>query len=68
MTAKSRLIPSREIDRVITTLKALGVPIGPVDIRADGITVHPPAESPAGVSAYDRWKAKDQNRDPAAYP
>lgn len=62
MTARQRLIPSSEIDRVLKTLRNLGVPIGAVDIRPDGVTVHPPAESRA-ESEYDRWKAKDQNRD-----
>lgn len=36
MTARNRLIPSKEIERTINTLKSLGLPIGAVDIRADG--------------------------------
>ena len=62
MTAKMRLPSDREIKRVINTLRDLGVQIGAVDIRSDGVTVHPPVES-GGASAYDRWKAKDAGRD-----
>jgi hypothetical protein len=66
MTARQRLPSDREIKRVINTLRDLGVQIGAVDIRADGVTVHPPTES-GGGSAYDRWKAKDKNRDEAPH-
>lgn len=66
MTARQRLPSDREIRRVITTLRELGVAIGAVDIRADGVTVHPPVES-GGASAYDRWKAKDADRDQTAH-
>lgn len=62
MTAKQRLPSDREIKRVINTLRELGVVIGAVDIRTDGVTVHPPVES-GGATAYDRWKAKDKGCD-----
>jgi hypothetical protein len=64
------LRPDAEIVRVmtcvVTTLRQLGLPaeIGAVDIRADGVTVHPPhAPAPATLSAFDAWKAQDANRD-----
>ena len=62
MTAKQRLPSDREITRVLNTLRRAGVKIGAVDIRVDGVTVHPPVES-GGASAYDRWKTKDQGGD-----
>lgn len=67
MTAKRRLVPTTEVERHITLFRKLGLPIGAVDIRADGVTVHPPAESGGGDSAYDRWKTQDKNRDQAAH-
>ena len=66
MTARQRLVPTSEIDRVLKTLLKLGVPIGAVDIRCDGVTVHPPVESRV-ENEYDRWKAKDQSRDRPAH-
>ena len=61
MTAKRRLVPDSEVRRVIDTLRSCGVQIGAVDIRADGVTVYPPANAPG--TAYAAWKAKDANRD-----
>ena len=65
MTAKQRLVSDREIERVFAVLKKHGVDVRDrsIDIRSDGVTVSPPADSPGGASAYDRWKAKDANRD-----
>lgn len=65
MTARNRLPSDREIERVVNTLRRLGVEIGAVDIREDGVTVYPPAQTPG--TAYDRWKAKDANRDQASH-
>lgn len=64
MTARRRLVPTAEVEQHIILLRRLGVPIGVIDIRGDGVTIHPPAESQVG-SAYDRWKAKDARRDEA---
>lgn len=62
MTAKRRLVPLAEVEQHIEMLRRLGVQIGAVDIRADGVTVYPPANTPG--TAYDRWQAKkDANRD-----
>lgn len=68
MTARQRLIPDREIKRVLSLLKEQGVDVGActIDIRVDGVTVSPPVES-QGASAYDRWKAKDAGRDQAPH-
>jgi hypothetical protein len=61
-------LPNSEIDRVLTKLREMGVDTsGPIDIRSDGVTVYPPAAESQGGTAYDRWKAKDQNRDRPAY-
>lgn len=66
MTAKRRLVPIAEVEQHIELLRRLGVQIGAVDIRADGVTVYPPANSPG--TAYDRWKAqKDTDGDRAAH-
>lgn len=66
MTARRRLVPDAEVRRVLDTLREYGVQIGAVDIRADGVTVYPPANTPG--TAYDRWKAqKDTNGDRAAH-
>jgi hypothetical protein len=67
MTAKRRLVPTAEVEQHIELLRRLNVPIGAIDIRGDGVTIHPPAESQGGGSAYDRWKAKDARRDQAAH-
>lgn len=66
MTTKRRLVPVSEVEGVLDVFRRYGLPIGPVDIRSDGVTVHPPGESRA-ESEYDRWKAKDQNRDRPAH-
>lgn len=47
MTARRRLVPDAEVRRVLDTLREYGVQIGAVDIRADGVTVYPPANSNA---------------------
>jgi hypothetical protein len=65
MTTRRRLVPTAEVEQHIQLLQRLKVPIGAIDIRGDGVTIHPPAESQTG-SAYDRWKAKDTYRDQAA--
>jgi hypothetical protein len=66
MTAKRRLVSTAEVEQHIELLRRLGVQIGAVDIRADGVTIYPPANTPG--TAYDRWKAQeDTNRDRAAH-
>ena len=60
MTARRRLVPEAEIRATLDMLKEYGVEIGAVDIRADGVTVYPPANNPG--TAYDQWKAKDARR------
>lgn len=62
MTARRRLVPLAEVEQHIELLRRLGVQIGAVDIRADGVTVYPPANTPG--TAYDRYRAKkDADRD-----
>lgn len=62
MTAKRRLVPTAEVEQHIELLRRLGVQIGAIDIRSDGVTVYPPANTPG--TAYDRYKAKkDADRD-----
>jgi hypothetical protein len=62
VTAKRRLVPTAEVEEHIELLRRLGVQIGAVDIRADGVTFYPPANNPG--TAYDRFRAtKDANRD-----
>ena len=50
-----KLLPSPEIKRILKAAKDAGIAIGAIDIRTDGITIHPPAK--AQGSAYDQWKA-----------
>lgn len=61
MTAAARkkgdLVRTEEIERVIDVLRGKGVPIGAVDIRRDGLTVHPPESKPG--NAFDNWMAQD---------
>lgn len=64
MTARNRLVSTAEVEKHIQLLRKLGVPIGAVDIRADGVTVYPPQES-AG-NDFDKWLRKDADRDQAA--
>lgn len=40
MTARKRLLPDSEIDRVFAKLKQHGIRIGAVDIRGDGMMVY----------------------------
>lgn len=43
-------------------LRSLGFKLdGPVDIRADGVTFHPSAES--GRDDYARWSRENADRD-----
>lgn len=63
MTAKRRLVPTEEVQQHIELLKRLGVQIGAVDIRADGVTVYPPNQAPG--NDFDRWLSQDANRDQA---
>lgn len=64
MTARRRLLPESEIRSAIELLRELGIEPGAVDIRTDGITVHP--KGSAQGSAFDAWKASKQNSDRAA--
>lgn len=63
VTAKQRLVPPAEVEKHILLLRSLGVEIGAVDIRADGVTVTP-RQQPIG-NDYDRWLSQDAHRDPA---
>lgn len=53
----TKLLSSAEIKRVIAAAKKAGLEFGAVDIRADGITLHPPQTRE--VSAYDEWKQSE---------
>lgn len=62
MTARRRLVPESEVASMAETLRRLGFKLdGPVDIRADGVTFHPAAES--GGDAYEKWARKNPDRD-----
>lgn len=61
MTRPRRLVPESEVQSMIRLFRANGLPIGSVDIRGDGVTIHPPAQTPG--NAYDAWKAQDQNSE-----
>jgi hypothetical protein len=56
-----RLISNRELERTVATIRKLGVPIGAIDIRADGVTIYPPDKSPE--TDFDRWQQKNKNCD-----
>jgi hypothetical protein len=58
---KGDLVRSEEIRRVVEELRALGISIGAVDVRRDGVTVYPAAPQPG--NAFDQWQEQDQNRD-----
>lgn len=64
MSARRRLVPMREIREVLETLREFGVPVGPVDIRSDGVTVYPPGTSVG--NDFDDWQAKDADRERVA--
>lgn len=61
MTTRRRLVPETEIRKMLDLFRDYGLPIGSVDIRGDGVTIHPPATTSG--NAYDAWKAKDQNSE-----
>ena len=62
MTGKRRLAPLAEVQQAYDWWTSLGHPVAGVDIRADGVTFLPPATQQTGT-AFDAWKAKDQDRD-----
>lgn len=66
MSAKRRLVPLAEVEQHLLQLKKLGVLIGAVDIRSDGVTIYPPGASPAPGNDFDRWQAQDAHRDKTA--
>lgn len=50
-----------DVKRLVTLCKDLGLPIGAIDIRTDGVTIHPPAPTqPAQGTAFDNWKSQQQ--------
>lgn len=53
----TKLLSSTEIKRVIAAAKKAGLEFGAVDIRADGITLHPPHQRE--TNAYDEWKQSE---------
>jgi len=62
-----RLPTDKQIKRIIALLRAEGVPIGRVDILDNGVSISTIAAEPAkaaGGSAYDDWKAQDNDRAP----
>lgn len=62
--ARKKMPSDREIQRVIRQLRELGIPVGAVDIRFDGVTVHPPAPPPPTPgNAFDQWLEQDAHRD-----
>lgn len=61
MTAKRRLVPIAEVEQHIECLRKMGIQIGAVDIRADGVTVYPPQLTPG--NDFDRWLSQDAGRD-----
>lgn len=69
MTAKRRLISMAEAKEALELVASYGVDLSQrnIDITSDGVRVSlPAAESAPEGNAYDRWKAKDQNRDASA--
>lgn len=66
MTAKRRLLSKNEISeagdlaiKIMAEAIAKGLPVGGVDIRGDGVTLLPKAESVSRGNAFDQWKAED---------
>lgn len=59
MPRPKALRPDTDVKRLIALWQELDLPIGAVDIRADGVTIHPPApQPPAQGNAFDNWKAQ----------
>lgn len=54
MTAKRRLIPEREVRGMIELLREMGVEIGPIEVRSDGVVFHP-ANQAQGADEYEKW-------------
>jgi hypothetical protein len=57
------LVRNDEIKRVVELARELGIPIGSIDVRIDGVTIHPAADQKP-ESSYAQWKA--QNKDKAS--
>lgn len=64
MTAKRRLVPVPEVKEMLDFLRGEGFQFSAVDVRADGVTFLPANHAPG--TAYDRWKAKEQDSDRAS--
>ena len=54
-----KLIKSPEIKRVIKAYLDAGGEFGGIDIRADGVTIYPPSQNQAGMTAYEKWVARE---------
>lgn len=61
MTARRRLVPEREVKGMVELLQNMGIKIGPIEVRADGVVFHPATES--GGDAYERWSRENARRD-----
>jgi hypothetical protein len=55
------LVRNDEIKRVVALAQELGLTIGALEVRTDGVTIHP-ATNPKPESAYDQWKAKSKDK------
>jgi len=60
VSAKRRLVPLSEVEQHIEQLRRLGIQIGAVDIRSDGVTFFPPNQEPENALA--QWKNKNRDR------
>lgn len=61
MTAKRRLVPESEVRRALDIAREYGIQIGSIDIRSDGVTIHPANRTPE--NDFDRWLSQDKGRD-----
>ena len=61
MTAPRRLIPDSELRQALDTIREYGIVIGAIDIRKDGVTIHPANQQPG--NDFDRWLSQDKSSD-----
>jgi hypothetical protein len=59
------LVRDTEVERLIALMRKNDLPIGAVEVRTDGVIIHPPATQAGSTSAYENWK-NGQKKDAAS--
>lgn len=61
---RRNLVRDSEIRRVVELARDLGLSVGALDVRFDGMTIH--TAPPTPENEFDRWMAQDKARQAKA--